>query len=122
MLNPIGPSVPLQARVLASPNPFTKPNHFEEELPKENGLPRDMPKDKTETEVLPYGGGGSTRMSAADRLFFQKLKKKCSSQEKTLERLSESLHLAIEKSKVIPKCAAWNYVKVCHFQLKILVR
>jgi len=43
-------------------------------------------------------------MSAVDRLLFEKIKKKCSSQEKTLERLSESLHLAIQKSKVIPKC------------------
>jgi hypothetical protein len=34
-------------------------------------------------------------MFAIDRLFFQKLKKKCSLQEKTLERLFESLHLAI---------------------------
>jgi hypothetical protein len=56
-------------------------------------------------------------MSAADRLLFQKLKKKCNSQEKTLERLSESLHLAIQKNKVIPKCADWNYVKVFGFSI-----
>jgi hypothetical protein len=47
MLNPIGPNAPLQARVLTSPNPFIEPNHFEEELPKENGLPWDLPKDRT---------------------------------------------------------------------------
>jgi len=47
MLNPIGPNAPLQARVLTSPNLFIKPNHFEEELPKENGLPWDLPKDRT---------------------------------------------------------------------------
>jgi len=58
MLNPIGPSTALQARMPSSPNPFTELNHFEEELPKENGLPRDMPKDRTETKVLPNGGGG----------------------------------------------------------------
>jgi hypothetical protein len=34
-------------------------------------------------------------MCIVDHLLFQKLKKKCNSQEKTLERLSESLHLAI---------------------------
>jgi hypothetical protein len=45
------------------------------------------------------------------------VKKKCSSQEKTLERLSESLHLAIQKTKVIPKCADWNYVKVFNFSI-----
>ncbi len=100
MLNPIGPNTLLQARVPASPNPFTEPNHFEEELPEENGPPGDLPEDRTETEVLPDGGGGSARMFAADRLLFQKLKKKCSSQEKTLERLSESLHLAIVVSVV----------------------
>jgi hypothetical protein len=33
MLNPIGPDTPLQTRVFASLNPFTKPNQFEEELP-----------------------------------------------------------------------------------------
>ncbi len=117
MLNPIGPSTPLQARVPTSPNPFTEPNQFEEELPEENALPGDLPEDRTETEVLPEGGGGSARMSAADRILFQKLKKKCSSQEKTLERLSESLHLAIQKTKVIPKCANWNYVKVFNFSI-----
>jgi hypothetical protein len=58
-------------------------------------------------------------MSATDYLLFQKLKKKCSSQEKTLERLFESLHLAIQKSKVIPKCADWNYVKVFSFSISI---
>ncbi len=56
-------------------------------------------------------------MSVVNRLFFQKLKKKCNSQEKTLEKLSESLHLAIQKSKVIPKCANWNYVKVFNFSI-----
>ncbi len=116
-LNPIGPNVPLQARVPASPNPFTEPNHFEEELPEENGLPEDLQEDMTETEMLPDGGGGSTQMYAADRLLFQKLKKKCSSQEKTLERLSENLHLAIHKIKVIPKCTHWNYVKVFSFSI-----
>jgi len=116
MLNPIGPNAPLQARVPASPNPFTKLNHFEEELPEENGPLGDLLKDKTETKVLPDGGGGLARMSATDRLLFQKLKK-CSSQEKTLERLSKSLHLAIQKSKVIPKCANWNYVKVLSFSI-----
>ncbi len=49
MLNPIGPSIPLQVRVLASPNIFTEPNHFEEELLKENGLPGDLLKDMTKT-------------------------------------------------------------------------
>jgi hypothetical protein len=33
MLNPIGPNIPLQAKVFASSNPFIKPNHFEKELP-----------------------------------------------------------------------------------------
>jgi hypothetical protein len=56
-------------------------------------------------------------MSVTDHLLFQKLKKKCSSQKKTLERLSESLHLAIKKSKVIPKCADWNYVKEFSFSI-----
>jgi hypothetical protein len=60
MLNPIGPNVPLQARVPASSNPFIEPNHFEEELPEENGPLGDMPEDMIETEVLPDGGGGST--------------------------------------------------------------
>jgi hypothetical protein len=45
--------------------------------------------------MLPIGGERLTQMSAVNRLHFQKLKKKCSSQEKTLERLSESLHLTI---------------------------
>ncbi len=58
MLNLIGPSVPLQARVLTSPNPIIEPNHFEKELPKENGLPRDFLEDRIETKVLPDGGGG----------------------------------------------------------------
>jgi hypothetical protein len=56
-------------------------------------------------------------MSVVDRLFLQKLKKKCNLQEKTLERLSESLHVAIQKSKVIPNCANWNYVKVFNFSI-----
>ncbi len=60
MLNPIGPSTPLQARVPASSNPFTKSNHFEEELLEENGLPGDLLKDMTETKMLLDGGGGST--------------------------------------------------------------
>jgi hypothetical protein len=64
-------------------------------LLEENGLPGDLLKDMTETKMLLDGGGGSTWMFAIDRLFFQKLKKKCSLQEKTLERLFESLHLAI---------------------------
>ncbi|CAN5975236.1 unnamed protein product [Sphagnum jensenii] len=79
MLNPIGPNTPLQARVPASPNPFTEPNHFEEELLEENGPFGDLLEDRTKTEVLPDGGGGLARMSAANRLLFQKLKKKCSS-------------------------------------------
>ncbi len=103
--------------MLASLNPFTKPNHFEEELLKENGLPGDLPEDTTKIKVLPDGGGGSTQMSAVDHLLFQKLKKKCSSQEKTLERLFKSLHLAIQKSKVIPKYADWSYVKVFNFSI-----
>ncbi len=90
MLNPIGPNAPLQARVLTSPNPFTELNHFEKELLEENGLFRDFPKDRIEIEVLPDGGGGSTRMFVVDRLLLQKLKKKCNLQKKTLERLSES--------------------------------
>jgi hypothetical protein len=117
MLNPIGPSVPLQVKVLTSPNPFTKLNHFEEELLEENGLFRDLPKDRTEIEVLLDGGGGSIRMFVVDRLLLQKLKKKCNLQEKTLERLSESLHVAIKKNKVIPNCANWNYVKVFNFSI-----
>jgi len=117
MLNPIGPSAPLQARVFTSPNPFIEPNHFEEELPKENGLPEDLLENMTKTEVLLDGGGGLIRMSLVDHLLFQKLKKKCSLQEKTLERLSENLHLAIQKSKVIPKCVDWNYVKVFSFSI-----
>ncbi len=56
MLNPIGPNAPLQARVRASPNPFIEPNHFEEELLEENGPLGDLPKDRTEIEVLPNGG------------------------------------------------------------------
>jgi hypothetical protein len=60
MLNPIGPNAPLQARVLTSPNLFTELNHFEEQLVEENGLFRDLPKDRTKIEVLPNGGGGST--------------------------------------------------------------
>jgi hypothetical protein len=59
MLNPIGPSAPLQARVPTSPNPFTEPNHFKEEFPEENGLPGGLLEDKTEIEVLLHGGGGS---------------------------------------------------------------
>ncbi len=58
MLNPIGPNAHLQPRVLTSPNPFTKPNHFEKELPKENGLLGDLLEDMTKTKVLPNGGGG----------------------------------------------------------------
>ncbi len=95
MLNPISPNTPLQARMPASLNPFTEPNQFEEELPEENAMPGDLPEDRTETEVLLDGGGRSARMSASDHLLFQKLKNKCSSREKTLERLFESLHLAI---------------------------
>ncbi len=117
MLNPIGPNTPLQARVLASLNPFTKLNHFEEELLEENGIPGDLPKDRTKIEVLPNGGRRLARMSATNCLLFQKLKKKCSLQEKTLERLFESLHLAIQKSKAIPKCVDWNYVKVFNFSI-----
>jgi hypothetical protein len=60
MLNPIGPSAPLQARMPASLNFFIEPNHFEEELLEENGLPRDLLKDRTNIEVLLNGGGGST--------------------------------------------------------------
>ncbi len=78
MQNPIGPNAPLQARVLASLNPFTELNHFEEELLEENGLLGGLPKDRTEIEVLLDGGGRSPQMSAANCLFFQKLKKKCS--------------------------------------------
>jgi hypothetical protein len=117
ILNPIGPNAPLQTRVPTSPNPFIELNHFEEELLKENGLPEDMLKDMTKTKVLPNGGGRLARMSTIDRLFFQKLKKKCNSQEKTLDMLSKSLHLAIHKSKVIPKCVDWNYVKVFNFSI-----
>ncbi len=51
MLNPIGPDTPLQTKVFASPNIFIEPNHFEKELPKENGLPRDLLQDMTETKV-----------------------------------------------------------------------
>ncbi len=58
MLNPIGPNAHLQPRVLTSPNPFTEPNHFEKELPKENGLPGDLLEDMTKTKVLLDGGGG----------------------------------------------------------------
>ncbi len=115
MLNPIGPSVPLQARMPASSNLFIEPNHFEEELLEENGLLGDLLEDKIEIEVLPNGGRGSARMSTINCLFLQKLK--CSLQEKTLERLFESFHLAIQKSKVIPKCAGWNYVKVFYFSI-----
>jgi len=60
MLNPIGPNTPLQARVLASSNPFTESNHFEEGLPKDNGLLRDLLENMIEIEVLLDGGGGST--------------------------------------------------------------
>jgi hypothetical protein len=56
-------------------------------------------------------------MSAVDHLLFQKLKKKCNLQEKTLKKWSKSLHLATHKSKVIPKCAYWNYVKVFSFSI-----
>jgi hypothetical protein len=49
MLNPIGPNALLQARMLASPNPFTEPNHFEEELLEENGLPKDLLENMIET-------------------------------------------------------------------------
>jgi len=80
MLNPIGPNAHLQPRVLTSPNPFTKPNHFEKELPKENGLLGDLLEDMTKTKVLPNGGGGLAWMFVVDRLLFQNLKKKCSSQ------------------------------------------
>jgi hypothetical protein len=31
----------------ASPKPFTELNHFEEELPEENGLPGDLLEDMT---------------------------------------------------------------------------
>jgi hypothetical protein len=64
-------------------NPFTKSNHFEKELLEEYGLLGDLPKNRIETKVLLIGGGESTRMSAINRLLFQKLKKKCNSQEKT---------------------------------------
>ncbi len=47
-----------------SSNPFTKPNHYEEELPKEKGLPRDL------TKVLPDDGGGLVRMSTPNYLLF----------------------------------------------------
>ncbi len=63
MLNLMGPNAPLQARMPTSSNPFTEPNHFEEELAKEKGLPRDLPEDRTEIEVLLDKGGGSIRMS-----------------------------------------------------------
>lgn len=43
---------------VTSPNPFTKPNHFEKELAKEKGLPRDLAKDGIEIEALPNGEGG----------------------------------------------------------------
>ncbi len=79
MLNHIGPSTPLQVRVFKSPNPFIEPDHFEEELPEENGLPGDLLKDKIKTKVLLDSGGGSTQMFTVDHLLFQKLKKKCSS-------------------------------------------
>jgi hypothetical protein len=71
MLNLIGPNAPLQARVLTSPNPITEPNHFEKELPKENGLPKDLLEDRIKTKVLPDGGGGLACMSVVDRLIFQ---------------------------------------------------
>ncbi len=58
LLNLIGPSTHLQARVFTSPNVFTELSHFEEELLKENGFPRDLLKNRTETKVLPHGGGG----------------------------------------------------------------
>jgi hypothetical protein len=86
-------------------------------LPEENGLPGDLLEDKIETEVLLDGGGGSAPMSATNHLLFQKLKKKCNSQKKTLNRFFESLRLAIQKSKVIPKCVDWNYVKVFDFSI-----
>jgi len=89
MLNFVGPNAPIQVRMLASPN------HFEEELPKDNGLPEDLPKDKTKIKVLPNGEGRLAQMSATNHLLFQKLKKKCSLQEKTFKKLSESLHLSI---------------------------
>jgi hypothetical protein len=79
MLNPIGPDSPLQTRVLASLNPFTEPNQFEEELPKENGLLGDLLKDRIEKEALLNGGGGLARMFVANHFLFLKLKKKCSS-------------------------------------------
>jgi hypothetical protein len=86
-------------------------------LLEENGLLEDLLEDRTKTKMLPDGGGGSTRMSTIDLLLFKKIKKKCSSQEKTLERLFESLHLAIQKSKVMAKCVDWNYVKVFSFSI-----
>ncbi len=98
MLNPIGPNIPLQTRMPTSPNPFLEPNQFEKELLEENGLLENLLEDKTKTEVLLDGGGGSTQMSIVDCLLFQKLKN-CSSQEKTLERLSKSLHLANSKKQ-----------------------
>jgi hypothetical protein len=79
----------------ASLKKFIEPNHFKEELLEENGLPEDLLEDKIEIEVLLDGGGRLALMSATDHLLFQKLKKKCISQEKTLDRFFESLHLAI---------------------------
>jgi hypothetical protein len=73
-------------------NTLTKPNNYEEELPEEKGLPKELAKDRTKTEVLLDDEGGLVRMSTSDYLLFQKLKKKCNSQQKTSKSLFEHLH------------------------------
>jgi hypothetical protein len=53
-------------------NLFTEPNHFEEELAKEKGLPKDLLEDRIEIEVLPDEGRRSVQMFVVDHLLFQK--------------------------------------------------